>query len=225
MLNKLEEKSGKGGHNQRHTTKTGVPIKDRALLPWAETTSLRSLLNSWKHCHSGLWDCSVLVQWNPYYSTEAACWSTPSSKRKWTVASLLSPSRFSPLPSSDCTWQRTCFSDGVWHSWCARFVSLQWSSKGQGWSWEMIALAAGNQIAMVKVWPFLSFINHIKSNLNGELYRKTSSKEVFKMLVSFYLTFPNIQQVFTVFIALDIVLNTQNQWQEFLLWGKKQNTI
>ena len=31
------------------------------------------------------------------------------------------------------------------------------------------------------------------------------------MLVSFYLTFHNIQQVFTVFIALDIVLNMQNQ--------------
>ena len=31
------------------------------------------------------------------------------------------------------------------------------------------------------------------------------------MLVSFYLTFPNIQRVFIVFIALDIVLSMQNQ--------------
>lgn len=70
MLNRFEEKMGEGGITKGTQQELGCLSKSGHYYPGLRPASLRSLPSTWRHCHSGLWGCSVIVQWNPRYSTE-----------------------------------------------------------------------------------------------------------------------------------------------------------
>lgn len=69
MLKRLEEQKGEGGITRGIQQKQGCKAKPGFYYGGLGPISLRSLFTFWKHCHSGHWDCSVFVQWSPYYST------------------------------------------------------------------------------------------------------------------------------------------------------------